>query len=71
MVYLMVTDDTALFYKADTIAALKKYIQHDILMLRMWFNDNYMIMSPETKLATFGPNESLILHNRFTIPCYR
>lgn len=38
------TDDTALFYKADTTAELEKDIQQDILMLRMWFSDNYMII---------------------------
>lgn len=42
------TDDTVLFHTADTIEELQKDIQQDILMLRMWFNDNYMIMSSET-----------------------
>lgn len=50
MIYLIIdgkvgafTDDTALFYKADTTAELEKDIQ-DIIMLRMWFSDNYMII---------------------------
>lgn len=43
------TDDTALFYKADTPTELDVDIQQDILMLRMWFSDNYMIIKGSLK----------------------
>lgn len=65
------TDDTALFYKADTTAELEKDIQQDILMLRMWFSDNYMIIrAPWNETCDIQPKRKHNFHNRFTIIYY-
>jgi hypothetical protein len=47
-------DDTALFYKADTIELLFQNMQYDVNALRWWFTNNYMVMSPKTKYILFN-----------------
>ncbi len=53
-------DDTALFYKADTILDLRDKIQSDINVLKMWFLQNFMVMSPKTKFLAFSPRKKIV-----------
>jgi hypothetical protein len=46
-------DDTALFYQANTVEELKIKIQNDVNLLRYWFTNNFMSMSPKTKYIVF------------------
>lgn len=54
-------DDTALFYKADSVLDLKNKMQSDINLLKIWFVKNYMSMSPKTKYVIFSPRKNMIL----------
>ena len=47
-------EDTALFYKADSLNQLKCDMQHDLNALRWWFTKSYMVMSPKTKYIIFN-----------------
>lgn len=40
-------DDTALFYKTESIEILKLNIRYDVNELNWWFMRNFMIMSPK------------------------
>lgn len=57
-------DDTALFYKADSIAELQRMMQDDINALRWWFTNHLMVMSPKTKYIIFSLRKNLL----FTTP---
>lgn len=47
-------DDTALFYKSESLEQLKTDMQDDLNVLRWWFTKNYMVMSPKTKYMIFN-----------------
>lgn len=47
-------DDIALFYSSTTLKQLRKDMQEDINLLRLWFTKNYMVMSPKTKYIIFN-----------------
>lgn len=52
-------DDTALFYKADSLAQIQTDMQHDVHALRWWFTKNLMIMSPKTKYLLFNLSKNV------------
>lgn len=54
-------DDTALFYKADSVETLKIYMQHDVNALRWWFTKNFMVMSPKSKYIVFNLSKEVAL----------
>lgn len=47
-------DDTSLFYRSSSALELKNIMQNDIKKLRIWFTDNYLVMSPKTQALVFN-----------------
>lgn len=49
-------DDTSLFYRSKTLQDLQNSMQNDINLLRLWFTDNCLAMSPKTQALMFNLN---------------
>lgn len=56
-------DDTALFYRANSIGELEDNMQYDVNALRWWFTSNQMVMSPKTKYIIFAFRKQVKLNN--------
>lgn len=56
-------DDTSLFYRSSSIQELQNTMQSDINLLRIWFTDNFLVMSPKTQALVFN----LSSQNRFEL----
>ena len=56
-------DDTALFYKSNSLDQLYADMQSDLTSLRWWFTKSCMIMSPKTKYIIFNVSRTIKFPN--------